>query len=225
MRDYRDAKAMAASLRQALKAKAVTLTHSESLELIAKAFALDNWNILAAKIEAAAGPLPASAAPDGKTRFCSFCGKPQQEVEFLIAGPESLICNECVQLCDDIIDDQSIAKLEREAKARNPDADPTAIVRAHLAAMSREQLLASKQRTERWLHHIHWSLNEIDGSPNKVDAAGSRLPRERPGALRDPLAGLTPDQVAAKRAELEALRAQVVVRLSVAEQVLEERPA
>ena len=218
MRDYRDAKAMAASLRQALKAKAVTLTHSESLELTAKAFALDNWNVLAAKIETAAGPLPAPADPDGKTRFCSFCGKPQQEVAILIAGPEALICNECVQLCDDIIDDQSIAKLEREAKARDPDADPAAIVRAHLATMSREQLLASKQRTERWLHHIHWSLSEIA-------SAGSGPPPVRPRVTRDPLAGLTPSQIAAKRVELEALRAQVMIRLSVAEQVLEERPA
>ena len=53
MRDFRDAKAMAHSLRQALTAKTVSVTHSESLELIAKAFGFDNWNILAAKIEGA----------------------------------------------------------------------------------------------------------------------------------------------------------------------------
>ena len=51
MRDFRDAKAMAHSLRQALTARTVSVTHSESLELIAKAFGLDNWNILAARIE------------------------------------------------------------------------------------------------------------------------------------------------------------------------------
>ncbi len=53
MRDFRDAKAMAHALRDALKNRAVETTHSESLELIAKAFGYDNWNILAAKIEAA----------------------------------------------------------------------------------------------------------------------------------------------------------------------------
>ena len=53
MRDFRDAKAMAHALRDALKSRAVETTHSESLELIAKAFGYDNWNILAAKIEAA----------------------------------------------------------------------------------------------------------------------------------------------------------------------------
>jgi hypothetical protein len=51
MRDFRDAKVMAHALRDALKSRAVELTHSESLELIAKAFGYDNWNILAAKIE------------------------------------------------------------------------------------------------------------------------------------------------------------------------------
>ena len=53
MRDFRDAKVMARALRDALKAKAVETTHAEALELIAKAFGYDNWNILSAKIEAA----------------------------------------------------------------------------------------------------------------------------------------------------------------------------
>jgi hypothetical protein len=44
---------MAHALRDALKAKAVETTHSESLELIAKAFGYENWNILSAKIDAA----------------------------------------------------------------------------------------------------------------------------------------------------------------------------
>jgi hypothetical protein len=53
MRDFRDAKIMARALRDALTAKAIETTHSEALELIAKAFGYENWNILSAKIEAA----------------------------------------------------------------------------------------------------------------------------------------------------------------------------
>lgn len=53
MRDFRDAKATARALRDALKAKTIEITHSQCLELIAKAFGYENWNILAAKIEAA----------------------------------------------------------------------------------------------------------------------------------------------------------------------------
>ena len=37
--------------------------------------------------------------------YCSFCGKSQHEVRKLIAGPTVFICNECVELCLDIIGD------------------------------------------------------------------------------------------------------------------------
>src|SRR6516162_4992790 len=53
MRDFREAKVMAHALRDALKTKSDEATHAEALELIAKAFGYDNWNILSAKIEAA----------------------------------------------------------------------------------------------------------------------------------------------------------------------------
>ena len=35
--------------------------------------------------------------------YCSFCGKSQHEVRKLIAGPSVFICDECVELCNDII--------------------------------------------------------------------------------------------------------------------------
>ena len=38
-----------------------------------------------------------------KLLFCSFCGKSQHEVTKLIAGPSVYICNECVDLCNDIM--------------------------------------------------------------------------------------------------------------------------
>jgi len=50
MRDFRDAKAMAQTLREALNARSVSLTVSESLELIAKVLGFTDWNVLAAKI-------------------------------------------------------------------------------------------------------------------------------------------------------------------------------
>lgn len=50
MRDFRDAKAMAQTLRDVLTAKRVSLTHSESLEIVAKLLGFQDWNVLAAKI-------------------------------------------------------------------------------------------------------------------------------------------------------------------------------
>jgi hypothetical protein len=66
MRDFRDAKAMAHTLRAALAARGIKITTSQSLELIAEAFGVADWNTLSAAMRAAdAAPLPnnASASP------------------------------------------------------------------------------------------------------------------------------------------------------------------
>jgi hypothetical protein len=61
--------------------------------------------VLSAKIEAAAkGPTPP------KTLYCSFCGKSQHEVRKLIAGPSVYICDECAELCMDIIEEEGPLK-------------------------------------------------------------------------------------------------------------------
>src|ERR1700720_4571967 len=49
-------------------------------------------------------PMSKAAGGDAKnTLYCSFCGKSQHEVRKLIAGPTVFICDECVELCMDII--------------------------------------------------------------------------------------------------------------------------
>jgi len=48
-----------------------------------------------------------------KVLYCSFCGKSQHEVRKLIAGPSVFICDECIDLCTDIIQEE-IAKLPKE---------------------------------------------------------------------------------------------------------------
>ena len=42
-----------------------------------------------------------------KLLYCSFCGKSQHEVKKLIAGPSVFICDECIDLCNDIIRDEA----------------------------------------------------------------------------------------------------------------------
>jgi hypothetical protein len=64
MRDFRDAKAMAHSLRAALAARDLKITNSQSLELIAEAFGVADWNTLSAAIRAAAeAPRPNPPPP------------------------------------------------------------------------------------------------------------------------------------------------------------------
>jgi len=63
MRDYRDAKAMAHTLRDALLEKNVSLSHSESLELVAKTLGIKDWNTLAAQISTSAPKAKSSDKP------------------------------------------------------------------------------------------------------------------------------------------------------------------
>ncbi len=62
-----------------------------------------------------------STTTSEKTLYCSFCGKSQNEVRKLIAGPSVFICDECIDLCTDIIQEE-IAKLP---KGEGDDALPT----------------------------------------------------------------------------------------------------
>ena len=125
MRDFRDAKVMARSLRDALGARAVQITHSESLELIAKAFGYETWNILSAKIDAVQpGAGAQKPAQSDKPLYCSFCAKSQHEVRKLVAGPAVYICDECVDLCTDFVDDQLLRLVEGdEGSARAMSTD------------------------------------------------------------------------------------------------------
>ncbi len=54
---------------------------------------------------------------------CSFCGKPQNEVEKLIAGPSVYICNECVDICNVIITDDRRTKSEDSALTTDESED------------------------------------------------------------------------------------------------------
>lgn len=48
---------------------------------------------------------------------CSFCGKTQDQVKKLIAGPEVYICDECVELCNEILDEEFFEGKDKEGKA------------------------------------------------------------------------------------------------------------
>src|SRR3989339_373831 len=54
---------------------------------------------------------------ENKTLHCSFCGKSQHEVKKLIAGPSVFVCNECIDLCNDIIHEEEQANAQEEKAA------------------------------------------------------------------------------------------------------------
>ncbi len=53
---------------------------------------------------------------DDKQLRCSFCGKPQDQVRRLIAGPNVYICDECVELCQEIINEEFEDSFDYEVK-------------------------------------------------------------------------------------------------------------
>jgi hypothetical protein len=183
MRDYRDAKTMAKGLRRSLADLGTDVTHSQSLELIAQAFGYDNWNILAAKIEAARPAPAAEKRPGDETLHCSFCAKSQHDVAILIAGPNTFICNECVTICDDVIADN---EMMRPLKSPSPGTDPEAELEAHLAGYAAEQLAAYLARNEKAFDEEQQMLVKFDDDAEslpdhflKLDAAGRAKARAR----------------------------------------------
>jgi hypothetical protein len=192
MRDFRDAKAMAHSLREALKSRAVETTHSECLELIAKAFGYDNWNILSAKIEAARpcfidSKVSAAATQEPalpKTLHCSFCGKSQHEVRKLIAGPSVYICDECVELCVDISRDGILWKVLSFLRSREEiGSDGFEPLLDHVRSKSTEEVVSYVEQSKvgtldgrRTLQFIDRRLEMPDSEePLHDDARAARL--------------------------------------------------
>lgn len=61
-----------------------------------------------------------SGEDSGKILYCSFCGKSQNDVRKLIAGPSVFICDECVDLCNDIIREEILDQDQPEADESLP---------------------------------------------------------------------------------------------------------
>jgi ClpX C4-type zinc finger/Glyoxalase superfamily protein len=165
MRDFRDAKIMARALRDALNAKAVKTSDVEALELIAKAFGYDNWNILSAKIDAAEPHASDERVPSArtendavspKTLYCSFCGKSQHDVRKLIKGPPpSFICDECAELCIDIIEADDDLELFRLIGA-NEESEAS----AYQGLLE----LARGMSTEELAHYVERGRKGVEGN-------------------------------------------------------------
>jgi hypothetical protein len=84
---------------------------------------------------------------------CSFCGKKQDQVKKLIAGPGSYICNECVYLCNEILDDElfdaepsssSVPEVSRGART-DSNSRPEAPYKSFLQIKQRELYSASRE--------------------------------------------------------------------------------
>jgi ATP-dependent Lon protease len=92
MRDFRDAKSMAQTLRESLTTKAVTISHSESLELVSKMLGVADWNTLSAMLQGdrRSGPSAVAVRPAGHERL-QAASYPAVPVRDFVPLPGSVI--------------------------------------------------------------------------------------------------------------------------------------
>ena len=62
---------------------------------------------------------------------CSFCGKTQDQVKKLIAGPEVFICDECVELCNEILDEEFFEAKEKSGIESSEQSNEKPIPKPH----------------------------------------------------------------------------------------------
>jgi ATP-dependent Clp protease ATP-binding subunit ClpX len=106
---------------------------------------------------------------NGKLLYCSFCGKSQHEVRKLIAGPSVFICDECVELCNDIIREEM---QEQTATAGNKLPKPHEI-RAIL-----DEYVIGQDRAKKVLSvavYNHYKRLESRGAKDEVELAKSNI--------------------------------------------------
>ena len=71
------------------------------------------------------------AAMDDSQLKCSFCGKTQEQVKKLIAGPDVYICDECVELCNEILDEEFLENKEKPEITEAKESDITKVPKPH----------------------------------------------------------------------------------------------
>lgn len=104
------------------------------------------------------------------TLRCSFCGKGQKEVKKLIAGPGVYICDECIDLCNDIIDEEK----EKEVAVKGTFKVPKPIdIKTHLDDYVIGQLRAKKSLSV--AVHNHYKRINAGKKPGEVELAKSNI--------------------------------------------------
>ena len=107
---------------------------------------------------------------DGKELCCSFCGKSQKEVRKLIAGPSVYICDECVELCNEIITEEYEREDYYASRALVPKPKD---IKAHL-----DQYIIGQDRAKKILAvavHNHYKRIDARGSHDEVELQKSNI--------------------------------------------------
>ncbi|HVM31628.1 MAG TPA: ClpX C4-type zinc finger protein, partial [bacterium] len=115
------------------------------------------------------------AGEKDKTTYlrCSFCGKTQDEVKKLVAGPTVYICNECIALCNDILKEEE----KDEVKGGAPKAKMVIPKPAEINAIL-DQYVIGQERAKKILSvavHNHYKRLNFKSGPQEVELQKSNV--------------------------------------------------
>ncbi|MBG0778899.1 MAG: ATP-dependent Clp protease ATP-binding subunit ClpX [Desulfotignum balticum] len=105
--------------------------------------------------------------------FCSFCGKNQKEVQKLIAGPSVYICNECIKLCGEIIEDEEKEKAAEIESTR--EFYVTKQIKAMLDSYVIEQDAAKKVLSVAVYNHYKRLTSRIEKPADDIEIQKSNI--------------------------------------------------
>lgn len=112
-----------------------------------------------------------SGEDSGKLLYCSFCGKSQHEVRKLIAGPSVFICDECVDLCNDII--------REEVQESSSDTSKRKLPTPHEIKGILDQYVIGQQRAKKVLsvavYNHYKRLNSNESKKDDVELGKSNI--------------------------------------------------
>ncbi len=110
-----------------------------------------------------------SRGHDSKLLYCSFCGKSQHEVRKLIAGPSVFICDECVELCNDII---------REEMEDKTPVSSTQLPKPHDIKQALSEYVIGQERAKKVLAvavYNHYKRLELQQDKGAVEISKSNI--------------------------------------------------
>src|SRR4026207_2305220 len=102
----------------------------------------------------------ARASEGNEQLLCSFCGKSQRQVKKLIAGPGVYICDECIDLCNEIIDEELTTPAQLDLDNLPKPLDIYSVLNASLVSPAEAQRTLAGARLK---HYPRQRMGQEDG--------------------------------------------------------------
>ena len=109
-----------------------------------------------------------------KTLYCSFCGKSQHEVKKLIAGPSVFICDECIDLCNEIVHDE-LPSLTAPMKDGQSDLPTPSLIKSNLDQYVIGQEVAKKSLSVAVYNHYKRLQHKEKAKKDDVELSKSNI--------------------------------------------------